>query len=70
MTREEWNWQVETNVTRAFLHSRETMKAMIPDKAGAIVNIASYASYEAPPCASSASILGSSLRQPVKRRQS
>jgi NAD(P)-dependent dehydrogenase (short-subunit alcohol dehydrogenase family) len=49
MTREEWNWQMETNVTGAFLHSRETMKAMMPSKSGAIVNIASYASYFAFP---------------------
>ena len=49
MTREEWNWQMETNVTGAFLHSREAMKAMMPNKSGAIVNIASYASYFAFP---------------------
>src|ERR1700754_1313519 len=30
MTREDWNWQMETNVTGAFLHSREAMKAMVP----------------------------------------
>jgi NAD(P)-dependent dehydrogenase (short-subunit alcohol dehydrogenase family) len=45
MTREEWNWQMDTNVTGAFLHSREAMKAMMAQKSGAIVNIASYASY-------------------------
>ena len=45
MTREDWNWQMETNVTGAFLHSREAMKVMVPKKSGAIVNIASYASY-------------------------
>ncbi|AKU98382.1 Glucose 1-dehydrogenase [Labilithrix luteola] len=45
MTRQDWNWQMETNVTGAFLHSREAMKAMVPNKSGAIVNIASYASY-------------------------
>lgn len=49
MTRAEWTWQMETNVTGAFLHSREAMKAMIPQKSGAIVNIASYASYFAFP---------------------
>jgi NAD(P)-dependent dehydrogenase (short-subunit alcohol dehydrogenase family) len=49
MTREDWNWQMETNVTGAFLHSREAMKAMMPNKSGAIVNIASYASYFAFP---------------------
>jgi NAD(P)-dependent dehydrogenase (short-subunit alcohol dehydrogenase family) len=49
MTREEWNWQMETNVTGAFLHSREAMKAMMKRQSGAIVNIASYASYFAFP---------------------
>ncbi|MFB4393632.1 MULTISPECIES: SDR family NAD(P)-dependent oxidoreductase [unclassified Pseudomonas] len=49
MTREEWEWQMQTNVTGAFLHSREAMKAMIKQKSGAIVNIASYASYFAFP---------------------
>ena len=52
MTREDWNWQMETNVTGAFLHSREAMKAMkamMAQKSGAIINIASYASYFAFP---------------------
>ncbi len=49
MTREDWDWQMETNVTGAFLHSREAMKAMVPNRSGAIVNIASYASYFAFP---------------------
>ena len=48
-TREEWEWQMQTNVTGAFLHSREAMKAMMPNRSGAIVNIASYASYFAFP---------------------
>src|ERR1700744_3320520 len=37
MTREDWTWQMETNVTGAVLHSREAAKAMIPRKSGAIV---------------------------------
>jgi NAD(P)-dependent dehydrogenase (short-subunit alcohol dehydrogenase family) len=49
MSREDWNWQMETNVTGAFLHSREAMKAMMKRQSGAIVNIASYASYFAFP---------------------
>jgi NAD(P)-dependent dehydrogenase (short-subunit alcohol dehydrogenase family) len=49
MTREDWEWQMDTNVTGAFLHSREAMKAMMAQKSGAIVNIASYASYFAFP---------------------
>lgn len=49
MSREDWNWQMETNVTGAFLHSREAMKTMMKQRSGAIVNIASYASYFAFP---------------------
>ncbi len=49
MTRDDWTWQMETNVTGAFLHSREAVKLMIPQKSGTIVNIASYASYFAFP---------------------
>jgi NAD(P)-dependent dehydrogenase (short-subunit alcohol dehydrogenase family) len=49
MTRQDWEWVMTTNVTGAFLHSREAVKAMIPNKSGAIVNIASYASYFAFP---------------------
>jgi NAD(P)-dependent dehydrogenase (short-subunit alcohol dehydrogenase family) len=49
LSREEWDWQMDTNVTGAFLHSREAVKAMVPKKSGAIVNIASYASYFAFP---------------------
>ena len=48
-SREDWNRIMETNVTGAFLHSREAAKAMIPNRSGAIVNIASYASYFAFP---------------------
>ncbi|AHF78073.1 Short-chain dehydrogenase/reductase SDR [Sodalis praecaptivus] len=49
LTREEWQWQMETNVTGAFLHSREAMKVMMQQRNGAIVNIASYAAYFAFP---------------------
>ena len=49
LSREEWEWQIQTNVTGSFLHSREAQKAMMKNKAGAIVNIASYASYFAFP---------------------
>jgi NAD(P)-dependent dehydrogenase (short-subunit alcohol dehydrogenase family) len=49
LSRKEWEWQMDTNVTGAFLHSREAQKAMMPNKASAIVNIASYASYFAFP---------------------
>jgi NAD(P)-dependent dehydrogenase (short-subunit alcohol dehydrogenase family) len=49
MSRDEWNWQMDTNVTGAFLHSREAARAMMAHRSGAIVNIASYASYFAFP---------------------
>lgn len=49
LSREEWDWQMQTNVTGAFLHSREAQKAMMTNMSGAIVNIASYASYFAFP---------------------
>ncbi|OWJ66718.1 SDR family NAD(P)-dependent oxidoreductase [Inquilinus limosus] len=49
MTREEWDAIMSVNVTGAFLHAREAMKAMIPNRSGAIVNIASYAAYFAFP---------------------
>ncbi len=49
MTRADWNWQMETNVTGAFLLSREAAKVMMAKQSGAIVNIASYASYFAFP---------------------
>lgn len=45
MSLEDWEAIMSVNVTGAFLHSREAMKAMIPHKSGAIVNIASYAAY-------------------------
>ncbi|MDJ1486391.1 SDR family oxidoreductase [Cytophagaceae bacterium YF14B1] len=44
-TLEEWQLIMDTNVTGAFLHTKEALKAMIPNKTGAIVNIASYASF-------------------------
>jgi len=49
MTRHDWEWVMATNVTGAFLHSREAAKVMIAKKKGAIVNIAPYASYFAFP---------------------
>lgn len=45
MSVDDWNWQMDTNSTGAFLHTREVLKAMIPNKSGAIVNIASCAAY-------------------------
>ncbi|MDQ7734185.1 SDR family oxidoreductase [Halomonas sp. SpR1] len=49
MTREDWERVQAVNTTAAFLHCREAVKAMIPNKSGVIVNIASYASYFAFP---------------------
>ena len=49
MSLDDWNAVMSVNVTGAFLHSREAVKAMIPRKSGAIVNIASYAAYFAFP---------------------
>ncbi|AEF21245.1 MULTISPECIES: SDR family NAD(P)-dependent oxidoreductase [Pseudomonas] len=49
MSRTDWERIQAVNATAAFLHCREAMKAMMPSKSGAIVNIASYASYFAFP---------------------
>lgn len=49
MSRADWERIMDVNATAAFLHSREAMKAMIPQARGAIVNVASYASYFAFP---------------------
>ncbi|OBB82495.1 short-chain dehydrogenase [Mycobacterium colombiense] len=45
-TLEDWNHILGTNVTGAFLHTREAMRAMIPRESGAIVNIGSYACFQ------------------------
>jgi NAD(P)-dependent dehydrogenase (short-subunit alcohol dehydrogenase family) len=44
-SRAEWEKVMAVNATGYFLFSREAMKAMMPNKSGAIVNIASYASF-------------------------
>jgi NAD(P)-dependent dehydrogenase (short-subunit alcohol dehydrogenase family) len=46
MTLEEWNSIMDITATGVFLHSREALKAMIPNQTGAIVNIGSYACYQ------------------------
>lgn len=46
-SREDWDKVMNINSTGYFLHAREAMKAMLPNRSGAIVNIASYASYYA-----------------------
>ena len=45
LSRAEWDKIIATNLTGAFLHSKAAMRAMLPNKRGAIVNIASYASF-------------------------
>ncbi|HXI70512.1 MAG TPA: SDR family oxidoreductase [Verrucomicrobiae bacterium] len=45
MTLEEWDRILAVNLTGVFLHSREAVRAMIPNKSGAIVNIGSYACF-------------------------
>jgi len=45
MTLDEWNSILGISSTGVFLHSREALKVMIPNKTGAIVNIGSYACY-------------------------
>lgn len=49
MSLEEWNSIQAVNATGAFLFSREAMRTMVPAKAGAIVNVGSYACYQAFP---------------------
>jgi NAD(P)-dependent dehydrogenase (short-subunit alcohol dehydrogenase family) len=46
MTLDDWNLILETTSTGVFLHSREALKAMIPNKSGSIVNIGSYACFQ------------------------
>src|SRR5438309_1699596 len=45
LTLEEWDSILSVNLTGAFLHSRESVRAMTPKKNGAIVNIGSYACF-------------------------
>ncbi|MEB2848548.1 SDR family NAD(P)-dependent oxidoreductase [Endobacterium cereale] len=44
-TQEDWKKVMTINATGYFLFSREAAKAMLPNRKGAIVNIASYASF-------------------------
>lgn len=46
MTLADWNSILDVTSTGVFLHSREALKAMIPRRSGAIVNIGSYACYQ------------------------
>lgn len=49
MSLDEWNNIQAVNSTGAFLFSREAMRAMVPNRSGAIVNVGSYACYQAFP---------------------
>jgi len=49
MRLEDWNRVLAVNVTGAFLFSREALRPMMAAGAGAIVNIGSYACYQAFP---------------------
>lgn len=46
MSMEDWNSIMDVPSTGVFLHSREALKAMIPNGSGAIVNIGSYACFQ------------------------
>ncbi|WP_435657109.1 SDR family NAD(P)-dependent oxidoreductase [Brucella pituitosa] len=49
MTLDDWNGILAVNATGTFLFCREAMKVMIPAKSGAIVNVGSYACFQAFP---------------------
>ena len=49
MSLEDWNSIQSVNATGAFLFSREAMRVMVPAQTGAIVNVGSYACYQAFP---------------------
>ncbi len=46
MTLAQWDSIMGITVTGVFLHTREALKAMIPNQTGAIVNVGSYACYQ------------------------
>jgi NAD(P)-dependent dehydrogenase (short-subunit alcohol dehydrogenase family) len=45
MTAEDWDSIMAVNVRGWFLHSREALRAMIPNRSGSIVNVGSYACF-------------------------
>lgn len=46
MTLDDWDRIFAVNIRGVFLHSREAMRAMIPARSGAIVNVGSYACFQ------------------------
>jgi len=49
MTLDDWEGILAVNATGAFLFSREAMRVMVPAGRGAIINVGSYACYQAFP---------------------
>lgn len=49
MTLEDWNKIIAVNATGYFLFCREAMREMVPAKSGAIINVGSYACFQAFP---------------------
>jgi|SRR6516225_11778694 NAD(P)-dependent dehydrogenase (short-subunit alcohol dehydrogenase family) len=49
MSLDDWNSILDVTSTGVFLHTREALKAMIPNRSGAIVNIGSYACFQSFP---------------------
>lgn len=45
-TLEDWNSIMDVTSTGVFLHSREALKVMMPNRSGSIVNIGSYACFQ------------------------
>jgi NAD(P)-dependent dehydrogenase (short-subunit alcohol dehydrogenase family) len=45
MTVEDWDTIMAVNVRGWFLHSREALRVMIPNRSGSIVNVGSYACF-------------------------
>jgi NAD(P)-dependent dehydrogenase (short-subunit alcohol dehydrogenase family) len=66
MSLEDWNSILEVTSTGVFLHSREALKAMIPNKRGSIVNIGSYACYQTFPGISAYAAAKGALAQITK----
>jgi NAD(P)-dependent dehydrogenase (short-subunit alcohol dehydrogenase family) len=46
MNLDDWDRIFAVNIRGVFLHSREAMRAMIPNRSGAIVNVGSYACFQ------------------------
>ena len=49
MSDETWKWIIDTNLTGTFYCCREALRAMIEQKSGSIINLASVAGIKGPP---------------------